>query len=126
MYTEAPGTNYTLDFILGEVSWYWHTQSYSRGLWAYRAVWEPVLKSANLDKLPNPLEIQDKPLGFSWFPHDVITAVRSWLEHWFPNNLVFYRAHKSVSFSFFSLSPSLSFFFLFLLSFGRGVTNRYL
>lgn len=97
MFTESPGVSYTLDWILGEVSWYWHTQSYSSSLWAYRAVWEPILRGAGLERLPNPLLIQDKPLGYSWFPFEVIATARSWVEHWFPGNLVFYRAHESVS-----------------------------
>ncbi|KAM7215938.1 putative epoxide hydrolase [Rhypophila decipiens] len=95
MYTEAAGVNYSFNWILGEVSWYWHTRSYSSSLWAYRAVWEPVLKGLHLERLPSPLKITEKPFGFSGFPFDVITPPRSWIEHWFKDNLVFYRAHKS-------------------------------
>ncbi|KAM7192607.1 putative epoxide hydrolase [Naviculisporaceae sp. PSN 640] len=95
MFAEAPGVSYSFDWILGEVSWYWHTQSYSSGLWAYRAVWQPLLRGAGLEKLPSPLVIQNKPVGYSWFRYEVIATARSWVEHWFPENLVFYRAHET-------------------------------
>ena len=93
MYVEH--TEYSLDTILQEVSWYWLTKSYGRSLWSYRSVWRAVLRDDNR-KLPSPLAIQKKPLGYSWYPGEVLAAAKSWLEHWFPDNLVFYRAHESV------------------------------
>ena len=96
MYTES-GISYSFDEILTQVSWYWLTKSYGRSLWAYRAIWEPVLKGVKLEQLPNALAITGKPLGYSWFPKEVISNPRSWLEHWFPENLAFFRAHESVS-----------------------------
>ena len=91
----AEGGNTPLDVILQQVSWYWYTKSYGRALWPYRAAWEPILRDAG-DKLPSPLAITSKPLGYSWFQAEVLTVAKSWLEHWFPDNLVFYRAHEKV------------------------------
>lgn len=93
MYVEH--TEYSLNTILQEVSWYWLTKSYGRSLWSYRSVWRAVLRDDNR-KLPSPLAIQEKPLGYSWYPDEVLAAAKSWLEHWFPDNLVFYKAHESV------------------------------
>ncbi|KAL2194507.1 Alpha/Beta hydrolase protein [Corynascus similis CBS 632.67] len=92
MYVEH--TEYSLNTILQEVSWYWLTKSYGRSLWSYRSVWRAVLRDDNR-KLPSPLAIQEKPLGYSWYPDEVLAAAKSWLEHWFPDNLVFYKAHES-------------------------------
>ena len=83
--------------ILEQVSWYWYTKSYGRSLWPYRAAWAAALRNEHAEKLPSPFAIQSKPVGYSWFPAEVLTSAKSWVEHWFPNNLVFFRAHKSVS-----------------------------
>ncbi|KAK4140956.1 putative epoxide hydrolase [Dichotomopilus funicola] len=82
-----------IDFILTQVSWYWYTKSFSRSLWSYRSVWEGVLKDV-AGKLPSPLAITNKPVGYSYFPQEVLPAARSWLEHWFGENLVQYHAHE--------------------------------
>lgn len=95
----AEGTTYSIDTILQQVSWYWLTQSYGRTLWAYRSVWAAMLRDDN-QKLPSPLAITTKPLGYSWYPGEVLGSAKSWLEHWFPDNLSFYRAHESVSLVF--------------------------
>lgn len=92
----AEGFAYTLDHILQQVSWYWLTKSYGRGLWAYRGAWAAILRD-DPRKLPSPLKITNKPLGYSFYPQEVIGAAKSWLEHWFPENLVLFRAHKQVS-----------------------------
>ena len=96
MYTTgAPDT--PLEVVLPQVSWYWYTKSYGRSLWAYRAAWEGILRDSDAeDKLPSPLKITGKPLGYSWFPSEVLTVAKSWMEHWFPENLVFFRAHEKV------------------------------
>ncbi|KAK0719301.1 Alpha/Beta hydrolase protein [Lasiosphaeris hirsuta] len=89
----AEGFAYTLDHILQQVSWYWLTKSYGRGLWAYRGAWAAILRD-DPRKLPSPLKITNKPLGYSFYPQEVIGAAKSWLEHWFPENLVLFRAHE--------------------------------
>ncbi|KAK3299449.1 Alpha/Beta hydrolase protein [Chaetomium fimeti] len=91
MYAEA--TNTPLDVILQQVSWYWYTKSYGRALWAYRSAWEAILRDVP-DKLPSPLQITNKPIGYSFFPDEPLAVAKSWLEHWFPENLVFHRAHE--------------------------------
>ncbi|GAB1313722.1 hypothetical protein MFIFM68171_03932 [Madurella fahalii] len=93
LYTETAPL--PLDIILQQVSWYWYTKSYGRSLWAYRAGWAAVLRDRDTEKLPSPLAITTKPLGYSWFPGEALALARSWVEHWFPNNLVFYKAHES-------------------------------
>jgi len=95
MYAEGAST--PIDHILQQVSWYWLTKSYGSGLWAYRGVWEPMLRDANVHKLPSPLKIT-KPIAYSYFPQEVLAAAESWVNHWFPDNLVFFRKHEKVSF----------------------------
>lgn len=82
--------------ILQQVSWYWFTKSYGRALWPYRAAWAGILRD-NAGRLPSPLAVTKKPLGYSWFPNEVLAVASSWVKHWFPDNLVFYRAHDKVS-----------------------------
>jgi hypothetical protein len=94
MYSE--GSTYSVDTILQQVSWYWLTRSYGRSLWAYRSVWEAMLRDKPA-KLPSPLAITTKPVGYSWFPSEVLAVAKSWVEHWFPDNLCFYRAHEKVN-----------------------------
>src|SRR4051812_36818282 len=84
----AEFTDYSLDTILSQVSWYWFTKSYGRGLWAYRGVWQAILHDNPAGLLPSPLVITDKPLGYSWYPSEVLTVAKSWMEYWFPENLV--------------------------------------
>ncbi|KAH6845623.1 Alpha/Beta hydrolase protein [Chaetomium sp. MPI-CAGE-AT-0009] len=90
MYAEAGSS---LDATLKQVSWYWYTKSYGRSLWAYRGAWQGILRDVP-DKLPSPLAITNKPIGYSFFPEEVLAVAKSWLEHWFPENLVFHRAHE--------------------------------
>ncbi|KAK0620503.1 Alpha/Beta hydrolase protein [Immersiella caudata] len=90
----AEYTDYSLDTILGQVSWYWYTKSYGRGLWSYRGVWQAFLRD-RAGTLPSPLTITNKPLGYSWFPGEVLTIAKSWLDHWFPENLVQFSTHES-------------------------------
>ncbi|AEO60275.1 hypothetical protein MYCTH_2120346 [Thermothelomyces thermophilus ATCC 42464] len=92
MYVEH--TNYSVDTILQQVSWYWLTKSYGRALWSYRSVWAAVLRDDG-GNLPSPLAITTKPLGYSWYPDEVLSVAKSWLEYWFPNNLAFLKAHES-------------------------------
>lgn len=93
MFAEATAT--PLDVILQQVSWYWYTKSYGRALWPYHSAWEAILRDVQ-NKLPSPLAITNKPLGYSWFPTEPLAVAKSWMEHWFPENLVFYRAHEKV------------------------------
>ncbi|KAK0702453.1 Alpha/Beta hydrolase protein [Apiosordaria backusii] len=94
----AEYTNYSLDTILAQVSWYWHSKSYGRSLWAYRAVWQGLLRDKPAGLLPSPLAITKKPLGYSWYPGEVLTVAKSWMEHWFPENLVQFNVHEKVEF----------------------------
>lgn len=94
----AEGTGYSLEAILAQVSWYWHTRSYGRSLWAYRAAWQGLLRDKPAGLLPSPLVITKKPLGYSWYPGEVLTVAKSWMEHWFPENLVQFNAHEKVEF----------------------------
>lgn len=91
----AEGTNTPLNVILQQVSWYWYTKSFGRSMWAYRNGLEALLRDVK-DRIPSPLAITNKPIGYSSFPAEVLTVAKSWLEHWFPENLVFFRAHDKV------------------------------
>ncbi|KAK0641335.1 Alpha/Beta hydrolase protein [Cercophora newfieldiana] len=90
----AEYTNYTLDAILDQVSWYWYTKSYGRSLWGYRGVWQAFIEDTPAG-LPSPLAITNKPLGYSWYPGEVLTVAKSWMEHWFPDNLAQFSIHES-------------------------------
>ncbi|KAK0611984.1 Alpha/Beta hydrolase protein [Immersiella caudata] len=78
----------SLDTILSTVSFYWFTDSYSRALWAYRA----LIKTIGGPLPPMPMS-KTKPFGFSAFPREIATVTQSWAEFLFPN-LVFYGPQK--------------------------------
>ncbi|KAK4139460.1 putative epoxide hydrolase [Dichotomopilus funicola] len=92
LYAEA--TTFTLPAILQQVAWYWHTQSYGRALWPYRVGWEAILRDAGVERLPSPLAVRDKPVGYSWFPYEALGVAESWLGEWFGEGLVFFRRHE--------------------------------
>lgn len=94
LYAEA--TTFSLPSILQQVAWYWHTQSYGRALWPYRVGWEAVLRDAGTERLPSPLAVRDKPVGYSWFPYEALGVAESWLGEWFGEGLVFFRRHGKV------------------------------
>jgi hypothetical protein len=100
----AEGTDYSIDTVLEQVSWYWLTKSYGRSLWSYRSVWAAMLRDDH-EKLPSPLAVKTKPVGYSWYPSEVLCVAKSWVEHWFKDNLCFYRAHESVSLVSLHLQP---------------------
>lgn len=64
--------------------------------WGYRGVWQAFLRDTPAG-LPSPLVITNKPLGYSWYPGEVLAVAKSWVEHWFAENLVLFAAHESVS-----------------------------
>ncbi|KAK3331676.1 Alpha/Beta hydrolase protein [Cercophora scortea] len=77
-----------LDAILSIVSFYWHTKSFGRSMWSYRAL-TPVI-GQGLPPIPLALT---KPFGFSSFPHEMAALPRGYAEVIFGKSLVFYRAH---------------------------------
>ena len=84
-----------LSFSLEQVSWYWFTKSYGQSLWAYRSLWAALLRDRS-QGLPTALTITKKPLGYSYYPGEILSMASSWVKHWFPNNLVFFKAHEKV------------------------------
>ncbi|KAH6620698.1 Alpha/Beta hydrolase protein [Chaetomium sp. MPI-SDFR-AT-0129] len=92
LYAEA--TTFSLPSIIQQVAWYWHTQSYGRALWPYRVGWEAILRDAGVERLPSPLAVRDKPVGYSWFPYEALGVAESWLGEWFGEGLVFFRRHE--------------------------------
>ncbi|KAH6856395.1 Alpha/Beta hydrolase protein [Chaetomium sp. MPI-CAGE-AT-0009] len=72
----------SLNTILSLTSFYWFTNSFGRGLWAY---------SFDTSRIPVPFSLT-KPFGYSSYPIEVAALPRAWAEHLYPN-LVFYRTH---------------------------------
>lgn len=95
-----PSYSLSLETILAQVSFYWHTKSYGRSMWAYRALTAEV--GAPLTPMP---WSTTKPFGYSWFPVEIGSLPESWGQALF-TNMVFHRRHVRVSFFF-------SFFFFF-------------
>ena len=83
----------SLNAILAQVSFYWFTDSYSRSMWAYRALTRVV--GGPLPPMPMSMT---KPFGFSAFPVELATVPQAWARHLFPN-LVFYGKPGKVGLS---------------------------
>ncbi|KAJ7660255.1 Alpha/Beta hydrolase protein [Mycena polygramma] len=73
-----------LEVILTDVSIYWFTNSISTSFYPYR---EPIAGGAGYYKY------HDKPVGYTWFPREIIPAPESWAKK--EANLVFYRQAKA-------------------------------
>ncbi|KAK3294619.1 Alpha/Beta hydrolase protein [Chaetomium fimeti] len=76
----------SLNTILSLTSFYWFTNSFGRGLWAY---------SFETSRIPVPFS-STKPFGYSAYPLEVTAFPKAWAEHLYPN-LVLYRTHDKVS-----------------------------
>jgi hypothetical protein len=48
-----------------------------------------------LSNTPFPVS-KEKPLGYSWFPYDLVVFPQSWAQEVYPN-MVFYKSHSKVS-----------------------------
>jgi microsomal epoxide hydrolase len=71
------------------VSFYWFTGTFARSL--YHA----ELVKSYLQGHTHPIS-KEKPLGYSLFAHDLAVLPKPWANEMYPN-LVFFRAHSSVS-----------------------------
>lgn len=80
----------SLNTILSLTSFYWFTESFGRGMWAYRELMGIV--GGGIPVLPLSLT---KPFGYSSFHTEISAFPRAWAEHLFPN-LVLYKAHDKV------------------------------
>ncbi|KAJ4300177.1 hypothetical protein N0V88_002846 [Collariella sp. IMI 366227] len=81
----------SLNTILFMTSFYWFTESFGRGMWAYRELMGIV--GGGILVLPLTLT---KLLGYPDFRTEVLAFPRAWAEHLFPN-LVLYKAHDKSS-----------------------------
>ncbi|KAK3681711.1 Alpha/Beta hydrolase protein [Podospora appendiculata] len=77
-----------LDTILSFVSFYWHTKSFGRAMWSYRALTPTIGQGLP----PIPLSLT-KPFGFSSFRQEMASLPRGFAEVIFGKSLVFYKAH---------------------------------
>lgn len=73
----------SLEHILTNISLYWFTQGFPRSIYPYRQL--GIVASAALSTV-------QKPLGISWFPHEIFPAIESAIRK--DNNLVFYKKHE--------------------------------
>jgi microsomal epoxide hydrolase len=76
----------SMDHILTNISLYWFTRCFPSCLYPYRQL-------SNEDERPK-IETMNtnKPLGFSFFPFELVPGVKSIMEK--KNNLVFYKQHE--------------------------------
>jgi hypothetical protein len=74
-----------LNTVLSMASFYWFTNSFGRGMWAYSLAGGPL-----------PSLVTSKPFGFSSYLREIATVPQAWAEHLFPS-LVFHKTHDRVS-----------------------------
>ncbi|CAK3766199.1 epoxide hydrolase [Lecanosticta acicola] len=78
-----------LDDILDSVTLYWFTDSFPRAIYPYRQFFggaQPTFFH------PEPEWYIQKPMGYSWHPHELSPVPRDWVAE--TGNLVWYRGHK--------------------------------
>ncbi|ORY12398.1 epoxide hydrolase-like protein [Clohesyomyces aquaticus] len=80
---EWTDTDPPLDAILTNVSLYWFTQGFPRSIYPYRGFSDPKRK---------PFEYLKTPLGVSFFPYELMPAIKSYVEK--EGNLVHYKQHE--------------------------------
>ncbi|KNG46681.1 epoxide hydrolase [Stemphylium lycopersici] len=73
----------SLDEILTNISLYWFTGCFATSLHPYRMLFGPT---------PVEFPLTKKPLGFSFFPYELMPGIKSILEK--ETNLVFYKRHE--------------------------------
>ncbi|KAI0197639.1 Alpha/Beta hydrolase protein [Astrocystis sublimbata] len=81
-----PRHQFSLDTILGIVSFYWFTEAFPRSL--YHAT---LVRNLFAGK-PHPTSME-KPLGYSFFAHDLAVLPKPWAEEIYPN-LALFKAHS--------------------------------
>ncbi|KAF3798378.1 putative epoxide hydrolase [Colletotrichum gloeosporioides] len=79
----------SLDNILTLVTFYWHTDSFSRNLYPYR----PMAEAAVGNKLFDVPTSKVKPFGYSVFPAENILMPEAWAKKAYPN-LVYYKRNE--------------------------------
>jgi microsomal epoxide hydrolase len=72
----------SLDTILTNISLYWFTGGFPRSIYPYR----------QLNTSSTIFTQVTKPLGVSWFPHEIFPAIKHVIEK--NCNLVFYKKHE--------------------------------
>jgi microsomal epoxide hydrolase len=75
--------------ILTNVSLYWFTSSYPTSIWVYRESLHPEQHADN--PYTGTVANINKPLGASWFPKDICSPPKSWLDA--TGKVSFFRAH---------------------------------
>ncbi|GAM88923.1 hypothetical protein ANO11243_069570 [Dothideomycetidae sp. 11243] len=80
-----------VDQILESVSLYWLTDTFPRCIYPYRSIYGPnhAAINAELEKTKE----KTKPMGYSWFPHELVPTPVSWVAT--SGNLVWYKRHAS-------------------------------
>ncbi|KAM0753674.1 alpha/beta-hydrolase [Meredithblackwellia eburnea MCA 4105] len=78
----------SFDVILESVSLYWFTRTIAKCFYPYREMF-----SGSQLGHGNPNYRVSKPLGYSWFPKEILPSPKSWVST--TGNLVFHRAHTS-------------------------------
>ncbi|KAI0856214.1 Alpha/Beta hydrolase protein [Xylaria cubensis] len=81
-----PRHQFSLDTILGMVTFYWFTETFPRSL--YHAT---LVKNIFAGK-PHPTSME-KPLGYSLFAYDLCVLPKPWAEQIYPN-LTLFKAHS--------------------------------
>lgn len=83
----------SLDTILESVTLYYLTDTFPRCIYPYRNNFGTKKNPAASKPGAKTFNAGAKPMGFSWFPWELVPSPRSWTEL-STDNLVFYRAHE--------------------------------
>lgn len=83
-----------LDTILDSVTLYWLTDTFPRCIYPYRDTFGSKRDPAAQKPKAPTFNAGTKPMGFSWFPWELVPTPRSHTEQ-STDNLVFYRQHES-------------------------------
>ncbi|KAJ5924110.1 epoxide hydrolase [Penicillium verhagenii] len=82
-----PRKPFSLDQILATVTLYWFTGTFSTSLYHATAAMRYLGNTAF------PIS-KEKPLGYSWFPYDLVVFPRSWAQEIYPK-MVCYKSHSN-------------------------------
>ena len=92
-YLEWTDKDPSLETILDSVTLYFLTDTFSRCIYPYRENFGPKRDPEASKPKSKAFNAGTKPMGFSWFPFELIPMPKSWTEQ-STDNLVFYKSHE--------------------------------
>lgn len=92
-FLEWTDTDPSLPTILDSVTLYYLTDTFPRCIYPYRSSFGPARDPSRYKPESSNFNAGDKPMGYSWFPWELVPTPKSWTEKT-TSNLVTYRAHE--------------------------------